>query len=304
MSWQRIDENTYIDDTLVTCAEYQLFIDEMREQGKYYQPDHWTSYQFPKGHAHKPILGVRSEDVGTFCEWLTVRESKEFQYRMPNEVEVLGKPLLGAPDMSAHGYWLAEKEKEPQFEWAHGVFKDARQLVTDNLIKNVQAIEYERLLRYVYDRGEDDGELTFDYKKVPELLAKLISVLGSVIEGSGSRPLYVNRKINRFVSRKPNTDKYFKRDFIYTHDEFCENLNEIFYRTIAEIIFVYLVINHPLMNAVVVLSRYTPIFRSSNPDQVINDYLNHLVNIHTLQERIAGRSPAFEGIRLVKERIK
>ena len=27
---QRIDENTYIDDTLVTCAEYQLFIDEMR----------------------------------------------------------------------------------------------------------------------------------------------------------------------------------------------------------------------------------------------------------------------------------
>ena len=29
MTWHRIDEKTYIDDTLVTCAEYQLFIDEM-----------------------------------------------------------------------------------------------------------------------------------------------------------------------------------------------------------------------------------------------------------------------------------
>jgi hypothetical protein len=59
MSWQRIDENIYIDDTLVTCVEYQLFVDEMREQGKYYQPDHWTSYQFPKGLARESILGVR-----------------------------------------------------------------------------------------------------------------------------------------------------------------------------------------------------------------------------------------------------
>jgi hypothetical protein len=32
----------------------------------------------------------------------------------------------------------------------------------------------------------------------------------------------------------------------------------------------------------------------------IQDYMN----FYTIQERIAGRSPAFEGIRLVKERIK
>jgi hypothetical protein len=60
MSWQRIDENTYIDDTLVTCAEYQLFVDEMREEGKYSQPDHWISYQFPGGKAKEPILGLRA----------------------------------------------------------------------------------------------------------------------------------------------------------------------------------------------------------------------------------------------------
>src|SRR5215216_3807815 len=71
---QRIDENTYIDDTLVTCAEYQLFIDEMRDQGKYFQPDHWTLYQFPEGHAREPILGVRHSDAVMFSEWLTERE--------------------------------------------------------------------------------------------------------------------------------------------------------------------------------------------------------------------------------------
>ena len=75
MSWQSIDENTYIDDTLVTCPEYQLFIDEMREQGKYYQPDHWTSYLFLKGHAREPISGMRKSDALAFCNWLTKRSS-------------------------------------------------------------------------------------------------------------------------------------------------------------------------------------------------------------------------------------
>jgi hypothetical protein len=64
MTWRRIDENIHVDDTLVTCTECQLFIDEMREQGKYYQP----SYQFPKGQAQIPILRVRLSDATSFCE--------------------------------------------------------------------------------------------------------------------------------------------------------------------------------------------------------------------------------------------
>src|SRR5512139_314318 len=84
---QRIDENTYIDDTLVTCAEYQLFIDEMREQGKYYQPDHWTSYQFLEGKAREPILGMRPSDAVAFCEWLTDHQNGEWNYRIPSSRE-------------------------------------------------------------------------------------------------------------------------------------------------------------------------------------------------------------------------
>jgi hypothetical protein len=98
---QRIDENTYIDDSLVTCAEYQLFIDELREQGKYYQPDHWTSYQFPKGRAREPILGVRYSDAIAFCEWLTNRGDTDWEYRLPTEKEAQ-KHLL---KRSEHKYW-------------------------------------------------------------------------------------------------------------------------------------------------------------------------------------------------------
>ena len=36
----RLDENRYIDDSLVTNAEYQLFLDERRYAGEYFQPDH------------------------------------------------------------------------------------------------------------------------------------------------------------------------------------------------------------------------------------------------------------------------
>src|SRR5574339_91151 len=89
MTWQRIDENTYIDDTLVICAEYQLFIDEMREKGKYYQPDHWISYQFPKGSPREPILGARHSDAVAFCRWLTQRENREWNFRLPFQKESL-----------------------------------------------------------------------------------------------------------------------------------------------------------------------------------------------------------------------
>src|SRR5215216_2360440 len=90
---QRIDENTYIDDTLVTCAEYQLFIDELREQGKYYQPDHWPSYQFVDKQARQPVLGVRQSDTKAFGAWLTQKEHGEWVYRLPTEQEAISFPM-------------------------------------------------------------------------------------------------------------------------------------------------------------------------------------------------------------------
>lgn len=71
----RIDENVEIDMSYITCAEYQLFIDEKLKADEYRQPDHWKSYRFPPGDAQKPITGVRSSDAKEFCEWLTQQQS-------------------------------------------------------------------------------------------------------------------------------------------------------------------------------------------------------------------------------------
>jgi hypothetical protein len=114
---QRIDENTYIDDTLVTCVEYQPFIDKMRGQGLCYQPDHWTSYQFPEGQAHAPILGVRPSDAADFCEWLAEREHGKWHYRLPTSDEAEQYPLPSSAQ-SGLGYWITgSDEEEFGFAW-------------------------------------------------------------------------------------------------------------------------------------------------------------------------------------------
>jgi len=75
------DETTEIDIDFISCAEYQLFLDEMRAQEKFYQPDHWSDYRFVKGSATQPVVGVRSEDAAAFCKWL--REREKVKYRLP-----------------------------------------------------------------------------------------------------------------------------------------------------------------------------------------------------------------------------
>lgn len=88
----RIDEQREIDLDYITCAEYQLFLDEKRAGGEYYQPDHWTEYTFPKGAAQEPIRGVRVEDAEEFCVWLTQRQGDEIAYRLPLPLEIQDYP--------------------------------------------------------------------------------------------------------------------------------------------------------------------------------------------------------------------
>lgn len=78
-----IDEETYVDTSLITCAEYQIFLDEERAQGIDRQPDHWSTTYFPSGQAGSPVLGVRLSDAVAFCAWLTARESGIWRYRLP-----------------------------------------------------------------------------------------------------------------------------------------------------------------------------------------------------------------------------
>src|SRR6266566_434716 len=79
-----LNEQTEIDTTLVTCAEYQLFLDEQWAQRNYHQPDHWREVAFPSGQGRVPILGTRCSDAQAFCSWLTERDASVWRYRIPH----------------------------------------------------------------------------------------------------------------------------------------------------------------------------------------------------------------------------
>lgn len=117
-----------IDSDYLKCAEYQLFLDEMQQQGKYYQPDHWTEYQFPAGQADQPVRGVRAEDATAFCDWLTQRQGGGVRFRLPRPGEANQRPLkikeLGAWCNDEGGYTLTPLSNK--FE------QDLREKLTSN----------------------------------------------------------------------------------------------------------------------------------------------------------------------------
>ncbi|HXQ38331.1 MAG TPA: NACHT domain-containing protein, partial [Anaerolineales bacterium] len=104
----RIDENVEIDTSYISCAEYQLFIDQKRKEDRYYQPDHWFGYRYPEGTSSAPITGIRATDAMDFCEWLNSRYvSREYRYRIPSMEEVEANP--GAN--SEVGCWCSVGER-------------------------------------------------------------------------------------------------------------------------------------------------------------------------------------------------
>lgn len=82
-----MDDQCEIDINYLTCAEYQLFIDDMMARYKYHQPDHWTDCKFATGEAQKPVSGLRVEDAVAFCTWLTQRQGGNMLYRLPKPDE-------------------------------------------------------------------------------------------------------------------------------------------------------------------------------------------------------------------------
>ncbi|HEY9627964.1 MAG TPA: NACHT domain-containing protein [Coleofasciculaceae cyanobacterium] len=104
----RIDDRTEIDQGYISCAEYQLFVDEKRLSGEQYQPPHWIGDRFTPGTANQAIVGVRASDAEAFCDWLTQHSSGlgetylegemavfmgDFRFRLPTLSEVQNHPV-------------------------------------------------------------------------------------------------------------------------------------------------------------------------------------------------------------------
>lgn len=89
----RIDEHSEIDLVQITCAEYQIYLDEQREAGKKrLPPEHWAKPRFTAGQARDPICGVRPDEAKSFAIWLTERQGGGSTFRLPTAAEVKAHP--------------------------------------------------------------------------------------------------------------------------------------------------------------------------------------------------------------------
>ncbi len=113
------DETRVIDTSLITCAEYQLFLDEQQVCGHNYWPDHWSNNRCLPGQGLMPVLGIRPSDAVAFCNWLTEQDSSGiWRYRLPRagELEQEDEKLDKVGRLSiGSGYWICEKT---HFTWA------------------------------------------------------------------------------------------------------------------------------------------------------------------------------------------
>ena len=108
---------TFVDTSLVTCAEYQLFLDEQRTHGHNAAPDTWSDDTFPQGHGRDSLRGVRLGDAKTFCHWLTERDREGQSYRLPRREERQQlQRALGAGLPVDISYW----EEDGSIVWPHG----------------------------------------------------------------------------------------------------------------------------------------------------------------------------------------
>jgi hypothetical protein len=91
----KVDDTLYIDTSYVTCAEYQLFLDDKEAEGESFRPDHWSEPHYG-GIGSQPVVGLRYGDADAFCRWLSARlRTRDGQWRvtLPSLLELQQYPV-------------------------------------------------------------------------------------------------------------------------------------------------------------------------------------------------------------------
>ena len=284
---QAISNSRYIQNTLVTCREYQLFIDETHAQGVHHQPDHWGSDHFLSRESEKPVRGVRQSDASAYCQWLAKRENGKWAFRLPSQQEALEFPMQHSSKLVL-GYWAQESDRQSQFIWINSVPDNVRGIdlyrtFTRALERSdTKVIDQELALNRFLDlmRIFDlDKTLTqpLDLDHDLDLARKRAREHADVLQYDFDLELLM--KVDRIQDRE------FERAFDLAHalDRSSKRDNAIEFA----------------LNRI--LTRTIDPKRSIDHTFALD--LNILVDLLTLQERITGRASAFEGIRLVKEHV-
>jgi hypothetical protein len=245
---------------------------------------------------------VRFNDAKAFCEWLTNHDEGNWRYRLPTQQEAVLFPM-GFLGKGPIGYWVNDHN---QFVWIGPLPKDPR---------GIQAFkgEFAHILGRNLDR-DLDRDLELDRKLELDLDRKLAltSAFGRdrPRTRARARTSALNRALKRALNRAFDRARALGRTraralgrarahalerarnpkgvnaFDYSASRFADR----FLDRVSALDFTH------LYATAWDLAREA----GRRPDRDLDLY----VEIFTLQERIAGRSPAFEGIRLIKERVK
>jgi len=298
---QRIDDKREIDRTFISCAEYQLFLDEMREQGKFYQPDHWTNYRFHKGLANSPITGVRANDAQAFCDWLSYRE--DLTYRLPKQKEITEDSTINFPELIA--IWCQEREGNHELRF---ISPKCKQDIFEK-INSLLSREAQSVLPLIE---------VFDYTKcrIRERENRLASrgyyILSEAVYTAFARVLDMSRSLGRTdIQINEHKQSLGKVDFLPLLDNCIAADTPLEKRKAWRLYALVLACTYyetarmPTKASLLKnLSKYIPFL----PNPTISTSMDQQMILETYwwlkitMLREAGELPAWEGIRIVRER--
>jgi hypothetical protein len=236
----RLDENVEIDMSYITCAEYQLFIDEKFDAGEPRQPDHWKETKFSRGHAMQPITGVRVSDAIDFCQWLTKQHSTpDFRYRLPTLEEVRRYPIaqeykskLGCWCSNGQEYLIAGVDNTQLELWQIQLANDLILRPDPSVYGNIFRF-FERDRYIITDKIYSKFFDFFDPKYNPELYRDLDRIVN---RGSNKQKitLYSDNNLLRFLqqvqernlTREPERRRILESNILPTLKNFLENYIE------------------------------------------------------------------------------
>jgi energy-coupling factor transporter ATP-binding protein EcfA2 len=276
-----------VDTSLISCAEYQAFLDDQRARGRYLQPDHWTAYHFPLGQGHAPVLGVRPSDVAAFCAWLTEREPGPWLFRPPEagELEKEGDSSLPGTLPAGTGYWLKDGKG---FAWATEAL-----MLPEHVLQEVARDVCIRALDLVCDLD----------------LARPFA-LGRALDLDLARPLDLEYDLERIRVRPLERHLALKRHLERALERHLERARALDLarsraRTNTLVSAIILTNDQETLSSRRRLGQRFGRARKREENEVqrlIESLLDVYIDLIILENRIQGKLPACEGILLVKER--
>ena len=128
----RVDEDVQIDQSYITCAEYQLYVDENLNSQQHFQPDC----------AKKPITDISWENALLFCAWLSRKTLSEGVNKIETQ-EVYFYRLLTTAEALSH----EAKEYKNRECWTVNGTVSANQGI--RVVRNKVSPNYAKLVNYL-----------------------------------------------------------------------------------------------------------------------------------------------------------